>query len=79
MIVGQLLKFTKGSFLAGQDNKKVPNGTQLIANMDELLAAGCGGRITNLSNTRWEGFQKASKRYRAKNLAHSTVSNGKMA
>jgi hypothetical protein len=37
-IIGQLLKFSKGDFLAGQDEKEVPEGTELIANMDELLA-----------------------------------------
>jgi len=36
-IVGQLLKFSKGDFLAGQDNDEVPVGTQFIANMDEML------------------------------------------
>jgi hypothetical protein len=45
MIVGHLLKFTKGKFFAGQDNKMVPEGTQLIANMDELLVGW----------VRWEG------------------------
>lgn len=38
MIVGKLLKFSKGDYLAGQDNEEVPEGTELIANMDEMLA-----------------------------------------
>jgi hypothetical protein len=38
MIVGKLLKFSKGDYLAGQDNEEVPMGTELIANMDEMLA-----------------------------------------
>src|SRR6187399_230765 len=37
-IVGQLLKFSKGDFLAGQEEDEVPEGTQFIANMDEMLA-----------------------------------------
>jgi hypothetical protein len=37
-IVGKLLKFSKGDFLAGQDNEEVPEGTRFIANMDEMLA-----------------------------------------
>jgi len=37
-IVGSLLKFSKGDFLAGQEEEEVPVGTTFIANMDELLA-----------------------------------------
>jgi hypothetical protein len=37
-IVGRLLRFSKGDYLAGQDNEEVPIGTEFIANMDELLA-----------------------------------------
>jgi hypothetical protein len=36
-IVGQLLKFNKGSFVYGQDNIDLPFGTRFIANMDQLL------------------------------------------
>jgi len=36
-IVGKLLKFSKGEYLAGQDNNEVEEGTKLIANMDELM------------------------------------------
>ena len=37
-IVGDILKFTKfGEFVAGQDEEELPEGTRLIANMDELL------------------------------------------
>ncbi len=35
-IVGELLKFAKGDYLAGQDNREIPIGTRLIANMDTL-------------------------------------------
>lgn len=35
-IVGELLKFNKGEFTAGQDDDEVDIGTQLIANMDDL-------------------------------------------
>jgi hypothetical protein len=36
-IVGKLLKFQKGDYVAGQDGEEVPLGTKLIANMDQLL------------------------------------------
>jgi len=36
-IVGELLKFSKGDWMVGQDNTDVPVGTQYVANMDELL------------------------------------------
>jgi hypothetical protein len=36
-IVGQLLKFSKGDYLYGQDNEELPIGTKLIANMDQML------------------------------------------
>src|ERR1700743_2020621 len=35
-IVGKLLKFSKGDYLMGEDNEEVEEGTQFIANMDEL-------------------------------------------
>ena len=36
-IVGRLLKFSKGDFLAGEDNQEIRKGTQFVANMDQLL------------------------------------------
>ena len=36
-IVGELLKFSKGDWLVGQDNEEVKVGTQFVANMHELL------------------------------------------
>jgi len=36
-IVGELLKFSKGDWTAGQNNTVIAEGTQFIANMDELL------------------------------------------
>lgn len=36
-IVGKLLKFSKGDYLMGEDNEEVEEGTQLVANMDELM------------------------------------------
>jgi hypothetical protein len=36
-IVGELLKFSKGDWMYGQDNTDVPVGTQYVVNMDELL------------------------------------------
>src|SRR5258706_1354132 len=35
-IVGELLKFAKGDYLAGQDNREIQIGTRLVANMDTL-------------------------------------------
>jgi hypothetical protein len=35
-IVGDLLKFSKGDFVAGQDAREIPLGTELVANMDSL-------------------------------------------
>jgi hypothetical protein len=35
-IVGELLKFAKGDYLAGQDNREISIGTRLVANMDTL-------------------------------------------
>ncbi len=36
-IVGTLLKFSKGDYLAGQGNDEIPVGTKMVANMDSLL------------------------------------------
>lgn len=36
-IVGTLLKFSKGDYLAGQNNDEIRVGTEMIANMDELM------------------------------------------
>lgn len=36
-IVGDILKFSKGDWLAGKENMELPMGTRLIANMDQLL------------------------------------------
>jgi hypothetical protein len=35
-IVGELLKFAKGDYLAGQDSRESPTGTRLVACMDTL-------------------------------------------
>ena len=36
-IVGQLLKFNKGDYLAGENEDEVEEGTQLVANMDQFM------------------------------------------
>lgn len=36
-IVGSLLKFSKGDFLCGEHDEEVEEGTQFVANMDELM------------------------------------------
>ena len=40
-IVGQLLKFSKGDWTAGQDDEPIDEGSTFIANMDEQ----CEGRF----------------------------------
>jgi hypothetical protein len=37
-IIGDLLKFSKGDYLAGINNQAVPAGTTFTVNMDELMA-----------------------------------------
>jgi hypothetical protein len=36
-IIGKLLKFSKGEYLAGQDSEEIAEGTKLVVNMDELM------------------------------------------
>ena len=36
-IIGKLLRFTKGEFVAGQDADEIPEGTKLVVNMDSVL------------------------------------------
>lgn len=36
-IVGDLLKFSKGEYLSGKDGDEVAEGTELVANLDELM------------------------------------------
>jgi len=50
-IVGQLLKFSKGDYMSGQDNVEIPIGSKMIANMDELL----------LGWIRWEDSKPAEQ------------------
>lgn len=35
-IVGKLLKFSKGDYMAGENNEDIAEGTELVANMDSL-------------------------------------------
>lgn len=35
-IIGDLLKFSKGEYTAGQNDEEVPMGTKLVANMEDL-------------------------------------------
>src|SRR5262245_20111573 len=37
-IIGTLLRFSKGDYLAGEEGKEIPNGSIFTANVDELLA-----------------------------------------
>jgi hypothetical protein len=50
-IVGDLLKFSKGHYTSGQDDKPVKEGTQLVANMDELMVGW----------VKWEGGKPADQ------------------
>jgi hypothetical protein len=36
-IIGQLLKFTKGEWVAGKEGEEIPLGTRLVVNMDSML------------------------------------------
>jgi hypothetical protein len=36
-IIGQLLKFTKGDYVAGMENDYVPMGTRFLVNMDQAM------------------------------------------
>jgi len=36
-IIGKLLKFSKGDWMAGEYNEQIPDGTEFVVNMDELL------------------------------------------
>jgi hypothetical protein len=48
-IIGKLLKFSKGEYLAGQDNEEIAEGTRLVVNMDELM----------VGFQKWEGGKPA--------------------
>jgi hypothetical protein len=50
--VGDLLKFTKGDFTAGQSNREVAIGTRLVANMDSL----------ETGHVRWEDMRPVEHR-----------------
>jgi hypothetical protein len=51
-ITGDLLKFSKGDFLAGQDNREIAVGTRLVANMDSL----------EIGWIKWENSRPADRR-----------------
>jgi hypothetical protein len=38
VIIGKLLKFSKGDWTAGEESEPIEEGTRFVANMDELLA-----------------------------------------
>lgn len=64
-LVGQLLKFSKGDYLAGQDGEEIPAGRKLVANMDQL-ALGWIKWVDNkpeqqLMGLLVEGFQAAKR------------------
>jgi hypothetical protein len=51
-IEGELLKFVQGDFLAGQEKREIPLGTQLVAKMDTLY----------IGFQRWENNQLTEQR-----------------
>jgi hypothetical protein len=51
-IVGKLLKFAKGDYIAGEGGEEIPEGTKLIAVMDELWTGW----------TRWENNKPVESR-----------------
>lgn len=59
-IVGDLLKFSKGEYLAGQNGDEIAEGTELVANMGELMVGWVrweGGKPTDMQMGRVaEGF-----------------------
>jgi hypothetical protein len=65
-IVGDLLKFSKGEYLSGQDGKEVEEGTELVANMDEFMIGWVrweGGKPTDMRMGRIdEGFVPPARR-----------------
>lgn len=65
-IVGDLLKFSKGEYLAGQDGDEVDEGTELVANMDEFLVGWVrweGGKPTDMQMGKVvEGFRPPTRR-----------------
>lgn len=50
-IVGKLLRFTKGEYVAGQDNEEIEEDTKVIVNMDSVLSGW----------TRWEDNKPAEQ------------------
>lgn len=64
-IVGDLLKFAKGDWTAGQDGEEVDEGTELVANLDELMVGWVkweGGKPTDMRMGRVvEAYQPARR------------------
>lgn len=65
-IVGDLLKFSKGEYLAGQNGDEIEEGTELVAHMGELMVGWVrweGGRPTDMRMGRVvEGFTPLPRR-----------------
>lgn len=65
-IVGDLLKFSKGEYLAGQNGDEIDEGTELVANMDEMMVGWVrweGGKPTDMRMGRVvEGFVPPNRR-----------------
>jgi hypothetical protein len=64
-IVGRLLKFSKGDWLAGEDNEELDVGTKLVAVMDQVLVGWVkwvdNKPVQQLMGLLIEGFQPAKR------------------
>lgn len=65
-IVGDLLKFSKGEYLAGQNGDEVEEGTELVANMHELMVGWVRWEDNKPTDMRMgriaEGFKPVARR-----------------
>lgn len=64
-IVGKLLKFSKGDYVAGEEAAEVPSGTIFTANIDEMLVGWikwCGGKPVEQRMIRLADSQTPAKR-----------------
>jgi hypothetical protein len=64
-IVGTLLKFNKGDYLAGQNNEEIPTGTKMVVNMDSFTVGWIKWEDSKPTSQKMglviEGFQPPSR------------------
>ena len=61
-ILGSLMKFSKGDYLAGEEGKAIETGTTVTANLDELLAGWIKWKDWSLSSNVWCALLTVSRR-----------------